>query len=936
MEVIFFIAIALFGALFVKFDEGGFKSSSSEYTHTPKEEKKSFLRDSLTNEELKSLAKYNQLFESIFEYPLTDEQAKSIVSEADRVLVIASAGSGKTSTILAKYFYLVETKKAKPEEILILAFARPVAEEIKKRLKELTNTDAEVETFHSFGKKIINKSDIEYSRVDESAKEDGSSLISTKFLEKLAEKVNEKSYNKDFKNKITQFATLCPYPEISEFASDEKEYREMISKYPYKRDSNFLNAENKRFSRIPTLNGEFFVRSQQELTIANYLIMNGIQFEYEKTFPLETAKYLPSHTDEFGTKKEWDSYKPDFYFPEADLWFEHFAIDKNSNKSPFGDKYVDEHDKKIKFHEENRTNFVCTYMSDYYSDNLLSLIDNFLNNYNLAKNPISDEEIEENIKNIYRNNVLTLVREEIKLFKASQTNIEDAKEKISQLPDKFRSSRFLEIFLPLYEEYQSYLKETESIDFEDMIKNAVEIVDKNQKILPNYKYILVDEFQDISEGRFNLLDKSLRCTGAKLFGVGDDWQSIYRFTGADISLTTQFENKNMVNYQKSLNYEVGDLTFNEAYGYGEITEIHDFSDDYLDEHKTHTRLDYHLYVKALFNFDRENLPGGVIYYEDIETIGEDAQTAFMTEKRIAIFKIQDTFRYGKYISSLSSNFIQQNKNQIKKSPKTKVDSLHPIYFCNFEKNEFKPDTLLKKIPKSKDFKEVLILGRNNSHIDNIDFDFLKKIRPDLVFKKNTIHSAKGAESDVVFLLGLDGGSKGFPRRFGEDPLKEVFLPEEDSYLYAEERRVMYVALTRAKKMLFICYEGNESSSFYSECLDLSKNLKISFIEIINKKEVLRKCPECEKYGRPGGLKIKTRKLNNRAKPGIFLGCNMYNPEYEDDELYCDYAEFNGKVDCPECLSEGKVGYLEVLNIKNELFISCLNCNFKDDYFKYHK
>ena len=163
------------------------------------------------------------------------------------------------------------------------------------------------------------------------------------------------------------------------------------------------------------------------------------------------------------------------------MWFEHFAIDKNSNKSPFGDKYVDEHDKKIKFHEENRTNFVCTYMSDYYSDNLLSLIDNFLNNYNLAKNPISDEEIEENIKNIYRNNVLTLVREEIKLFKASQTNIEDAKEKISQLPDKFRSSRFLEIFLPLYEEYQSYLKETESIDFEDMIKNAVEIVDKTRR-----------------------------------------------------------------------------------------------------------------------------------------------------------------------------------------------------------------------------------------------------------------------------------------------------------------------------------------------------------------------------------------------------------------------------------------------------------------------
>ena len=180
-------------------------------------------------------------------------------------MVIASAGSGKTSTILAKYFYLVETKKAKPEEILILAFARPVAEEIKKRLKELTNTDAEVETFHSFGKKIINKSDIEYLRVDESAKEDGSSLISTKFLEKLAEKANEKSYNKDFKNKITQFATLCPYPEISEFASDEKEYREMISKYPYKRDSNFLNAENKNFLGFLLLTESFLLDLNKNL-----------------------------------------------------------------------------------------------------------------------------------------------------------------------------------------------------------------------------------------------------------------------------------------------------------------------------------------------------------------------------------------------------------------------------------------------------------------------------------------------------------------------------------------------------------------------------------------------------------------------------------------------------------------------------------------------
>ena len=89
------------------------------------------------------------------------------------------------------------------------------------------------------------------------------------------------------------------------------------------------------------------------------------------------------------------------------MWFEHFAIDKNSNKSPFGDKYVDEHDKKIKFMKKQ--NYLCLHLYvGLLLDNLLSLIDNFLNNYNLAKNPISDEEIEENIKNIYHINVLTL------------------------------------------------------------------------------------------------------------------------------------------------------------------------------------------------------------------------------------------------------------------------------------------------------------------------------------------------------------------------------------------------------------------------------------------------------------------------------------------------------------------------------------------------
>src|SRR5690606_5814306 len=100
---------------------------------------------------------------------------------------------------------------------------------------------------------------------------------------------------------------------------------------------------------------------------------------------------------------------------------------------------------------------------------------------------------------------------------------------------------FLQVFLPLLHAYEDKHRQADEIDFHDMIRRALEYVSEG-RYKSNFRYILVDEFQDISQGRARLL-RALRdqVDEAKLFCVGDDWQSIYRFTGSDVSLVTSFQ-----------------------------------------------------------------------------------------------------------------------------------------------------------------------------------------------------------------------------------------------------------------------------------------------------------------------------------------------------------------------------------------------------------
>lgn len=92
----------------------------------------------------------------------------------------------------------------------------------------------------------------------------------------------------------------------------------------------------------------------------------------------------------------------------------------------------------------------------------------------------------------------------------------------------------------IFLEYNKQLKEKKMIDFNDMINKARKLIEED-KIQRNYSYIIIDEYQDISMSRYKLIKAIKDKSQAKLFCVGDDWQSIYRFAGSDLDLFTSFE-----------------------------------------------------------------------------------------------------------------------------------------------------------------------------------------------------------------------------------------------------------------------------------------------------------------------------------------------------------------------------------------------------------
>lgn len=286
---------------------------------------------------------------------------------------------------------------------------------------------------------------------------------------------------------------------------------------------------------LDTIQGEK-VKSVEELIIANFLYLNGIEYEYEKVYPYGNSMY-----------------RPDFYLKEHDIYLEHFGVDENNRAkwlNSFNEqKYVEEMELKREAHKTHGTKLLETY-SYYNRDHILLdklremlLKENVIFKPRDAKNIYA--KVTDNDKN-FGKEITNLITTFVNLAKSRQLDynaVTDLFADRKKARNDFMLERqeiFLKFALPVLKMYDSTLKEKSEIDFNDMINQATDII-KERKPEYAFQHIIIDEYQDISYSRFNLIKQIRELSGARLICVGDDWQSIYRFAGSDISLFSNFE-----------------------------------------------------------------------------------------------------------------------------------------------------------------------------------------------------------------------------------------------------------------------------------------------------------------------------------------------------------------------------------------------------------
>ena len=311
-------------------------------------------------------------------------------------------------------------------------------------------------------------------------------------------------------------------------------------------------------------------------------------------------------------------------------------------------------------------------------------------------------------------------------------------QRIAAMPGRERGrARLLwELLQPIVERYERELAQHGEIDFADMVRRATDYV-ASGKVRSPFSHLLVDEFQDISAPRAELVLALARSRpGSSVFCVGDDWQSIYRFAGSDIRYISQFET----------------------------------------------------------------------------CVGPGTTTA-----------LDRTFRFNDQIGRVASQFVTRNPAQMKKRIESESVVARPaVSLVPTAEPALGLNAVLTRIDAMAKRRgtrySVYVLARYWYELDGFR-DALRDrySHPGLEdVKFSTVHGAKGLEADFVVVVGLEAGRNGFPPDKPVDSFQEMFLPPKEAYPFAEERRLFYVALTRARHRVYLLFDAVSHSPFIRE------------------------------------------------------------------------------------------------------------------------
>ncbi len=751
------------------------------------------------------LSEMQAFFDTIETNPLTPEQRLAVVTDEDATLVLAGAGSGKTSVIVAKATYLVERAIRQPQEILLMAFGKDAAAEMATRIKERSGAAVDALTFHALGNKIIREVEGQGPVLASYATDEA------KFRALLRDiLMNDVAKRPGIGGALLEWFSELYWPYKSEWDfGNQDEYYQWVEAH-----------------ELRTLNGDR-VKSYEEWEISNWLYRNGIEFEYEPPYEHD----LPA--DARG------AYKPDFKLTESGVYIEHFGVRKS--RGPDGsirlttaphinqERYLEDMEWKRKVHRDNGTILIETFSYERVEGRLLPSLREklapFVELKPLPQSQIFDALSEMGLVDGFTQTLITFLRH----FKSSRSSIEQCHSRAEGSGDIARCRAFLMIFELLLEAYQKHLGD--QIDFEDMINLATDHVESGRYQSP-YRHLLVDEFQDISEGRARLL-RALKAqhSDTRIFAVGDDWQSIFRFAGSDIHLMRDFGKE--------------------------------FGGRFGSESDVHSTVD-----------------------------------------------LGRTFRSVDKIALPARRFVLQNPSQINKgvvtATTTDAPSIMVAYFDRGQDDVAIRLALIQLSNAAADGTSVLLLGRYN-YLKPNNLKALALEFPKLSLRFMTAHGSKGLEADHVIILRATSDKMGFPSEIVDDPLLNLVLPRPEMFDHAEERRLFYVALTRARKSVTILADREKPSVFVRE---LVSHPEYETIEINETGIAERRCDSCggrmlQQVGKEGRLYYA---CEHRSLCGeILWPCNACGKDLPvksntDPRIFickCG-AEYQA---CPEC-SEG--------------------------------
>ncbi len=455
------------------------------------------------------LSRCSRFFDTVLAYPLDTQQREAVVSLEDNVLVISSAGSGKTMTTVGKVRYLIDMQHVPAEKILLITFTRKAAESLSERLGE---KKLKCRTFHKLALDIIGDATGEKPTITPQD-------FSVQVYHRLSEE------NPAFRAAIADYIIRSRYT-----MRDQFEYSSMED-YMMDRQKHGIHAFFKDMDGRPV-----FCKSDEESQICDFLGSRGIKFRYEEKYEFNTVD------------ADYRQYCPDFsiYIDGPDdqqrhIYLEHFAVNEAGRCPSFFSpedeiKYQQGISWKRNLHLQNGTILLETSSAGFHRGDIFQVLTKQLLDLGAVFSKATQQNVARELLR-QEENILDKLTAFNFLLKSRSRSMDDIRREVGRGPDAVTIN---DIVAPFVEAYSRMEEENNEIDFTDAIIRATDLCNNGHR--PDYDYILVDEFQDISMDRYRFL-QSLRRKDplTKLFCVGDDWQSIYRFAGSDMALFKSFE-----------------------------------------------------------------------------------------------------------------------------------------------------------------------------------------------------------------------------------------------------------------------------------------------------------------------------------------------------------------------------------------------------------